>query len=73
MTKSLLTILAIALLGAVSTDAKTVKVPNDDFAIASIAIPYSWKLETITNGVTVEIDAKAVYLSVVAVRREKGM
>lgn len=73
MTKSLLTILAIALLGAVSTDAKTVKVPNDDFAIASIDIPDSWNPETITNGVAGESSDKAVYLAVVAVGSDKGM
>jgi hypothetical protein len=73
MTKSLLIVLAIAILGAVSLDAKTVKVPNDDFAIASIDFPDTWSPETITNGVAGESPDKAVYLAAVAVGSEKGM
>jgi hypothetical protein len=74
--KSLLTLLIVALatLGAsVSADAKTFKLPNDDFAIASIDMPNSWKPKEIDNGVAGESADGAVYLSVVAVGSEKGM
>jgi len=73
MIKSLFTVLVLATLGAISADAKTVKLPNDDFAIATIDIPNSWNPEEITNGVAGESADKAVYLAVVAVGSEKGM
>ena len=74
--KSLLTfftILAFAMLGTTSADAKTFKLPNDDFAIASIDMPDSWKPKEIDNGVAGQSADDAVYLSVVAVGSEKGM
>ena len=73
MIKSLLTVLTIALLGAVSADAKTFKLPNEDFAIASIDMPDSWKPKEAENGVFGQSADDAVYLSVVAVGSEKGM
>src|SRR3978361_582380 len=73
MIKSLLTILAIASLSTISAHAKTMKVPNDDFAIASINIPDDWDPEEITNGVAGTSDDEAVYLAVVAVGSDKGM
>jgi hypothetical protein len=73
MIKSLLTVLAIAMLGAISADAKTFKLPNDDFAIASIDMPDSWKPKEAENGVWGQSADTAVYLSVVAVGSEKGM
>jgi hypothetical protein len=71
--KTLLTLIAIAFLGTISVDAKTFKLPNDDFAIASIDMPDSWKPKTFDNGVSGQSADDAVYLSVVAVGSEKGM
>ena len=52
---------------------KTMKLPNDEFAIASIDFPSSWEPEEINNGVAGESPDKAVFLAVVAVGNEKGM
>ena len=71
--KSLLTLLILAILGAISADAKTFKLPNDDFAIASIDMPDSWKPKTVDNGLWGQTADTAVYMSVVAVGSEKGM
>jgi hypothetical protein len=71
--KTLLTVIAIAFLGTIPVDAKTFKLPNDDFAIASIDMPDSWKPKTFDNGVSGQSADDAVYLSVVAVGSEKGM
>lgn len=73
MIKSFLTILALVGLMTISAHAKTLKVPNDDFAIASIDIPDSWDPDEINNGVAGTSDDGAVYLAVVAVGSEKGM
>ena len=73
MIKPILTLLLAASLGVISAHAKTMKLPNDDFAIASINIPDSWEPEEVTNGVAGNSPDKAVYLSVVAVGSEKGM
>ncbi|MDQ6622632.1 MAG: DUF1795 domain-containing protein [Verrucomicrobiota bacterium] len=73
MIKSLITILACAAAGLVSMEAKTLKVPNEDFAIASINIPDGWEQEEITNGVAGTSPDGAVYLAVVGVGSDKGM
>jgi len=73
MTKTLLTLLTVASLSAISAQAKTMKVPNDEFAIASINIPDDWDQEEINNGVAGTSDDGAVYLAVVAVGNDKGM
>jgi len=73
MIKYSFTVLAIALLAIVSVDAKTVKLPNEDFAIATLDFPESWSGDEITNGYAGESPDKAVYLSAVAVGSEKGM
>lgn len=73
MIKSFLTVVALAVLGAISADAKTFKLPNEDFAIASIDMPDSWKPKEVENGVWGQSADTAVYLSVVAVGSEKGM
>ena len=73
MIKSAFTILSIVLLGTISAHAKTMKVPSDEFPIASIDIPDSWEPDEITNGVAGTSDDGAVYLAVVAVGNEKGM
>jgi hypothetical protein len=71
--KTLLTLIAIAFLAIISVNAKTFKLPNDDFAIASIDMPDSWKPKTYDNGISGQSADDAVYLSVVAVGSEKGM
>jgi hypothetical protein len=72
--KTLVTLIAIAFLGAIATaDAKTFKLPNDDFAIASIDVPDSWNPKEVENGVEGQSGDDAVYMSIVAVGSEKGM
>lgn len=71
--KTLLTLLAVAFLGVIAVDAKTYKLPNDDFAIASIDMPDSWKPKVVENGIWGQSSDDAVYISVVAVGSEKGM
>lgn len=71
--KTLLTLLAVAFLGTLPLDAKTFKLPNDDFAIASIDMPDSWKPKEVENGIEGQSADNAVYMSVVAVGSEKGM
>ena len=61
------------MLGTVSADAKTFKLPDDDFAVASIDMPDSWKPKEIDGGVAGQSADDAVYLSVVAVGIEKVM
>src|SRR4051812_21762135 len=66
--KTLLSLIAIGFLGAIATaDAKTFKLPNDDFAIASIDMPDSWKPKEVENGVEGQSADDAVYMSIVAV------
>ena len=71
--KTLLTILSIVILAAISADAKTFKLPNEDFAIAAIDMPDSWKPKVVDNGIWGQTADTAVYMSVVAVGSEKGM
>jgi hypothetical protein len=71
--KTFLTLIAIAFLGVIAVDAKTFKLPNDDFAIASIEMPDSWKPKAVENGIWGQSADDAVYISVVAVGSEKGM
>jgi uncharacterized protein related to proFAR isomerase len=71
--KTLLTLIALAFLASVTVEAKTFKLPNEDFAIASIDMPDSWKPKEFDNGVSGQSADDAVYISVVAVGSEKGM
>ena len=71
--KTLAAVLLAAALSLTAAQAKTLKVPNDEFAIASIDLPDEWEQEEVTNGVAGTSDDGAVYLSVVAVGNEKGM
>jgi hypothetical protein len=73
MIKPFLALLIAASLVAVSASAKTVKVPDEDFAIASITFPDDWEQEEVKNGVAGTSPDEAVYLAVVAVGSEKGM
>jgi len=73
MIKSILTLVAVSSLVAAPAFAKTLKVPSDEFPIASITMPNDWEPEEINNGVAGESPDKAVYLAAVAVGSEKGM
>lgn len=73
MIKTLFAALIIASLSLAVVDAKTMKVPSDDSAFASVNIPDSWEPEEITNGVSGTSPDKAVFLSVVGVENEKGV
>ncbi len=73
MIKSILAVVLLASAGLTASQAKTLQVPNDDFAIASINIPDSWEQEEITNGVAGTSPDGAVYLAVVGVGSGKGM
>ncbi|HSV64232.1 MAG TPA: hypothetical protein VLH83_12890, partial [Chthoniobacterales bacterium] len=71
--KKLITLIAVVFLSVIAADAKTFKLPNEDFAIASIDMPDSWKPKAVENGVWGQSSDDAVYISVVAVGSEKGM
>ena len=71
--KTFLTLIALLFLGVLAVDAKTYKLPNEDFAIASIDMPDSWKPRVVENGIWGQSSDDAVYISVVAVGSEKGM
>ena len=72
--KSILRFLAISsLVAAIPAFAKTVKLPNDVFPIASITFPNDWEPEEVNNGVAGESPDSAVFLAAVAVGSEKGM
>jgi Holliday junction resolvase len=58
---------------ALPTFAKTFKLPNDDFAVASIDFPKDWQPEEINNGAAGQSPDDAVYLAAVAVGSDKGM
>ncbi len=53
--------------------AKTWKLPNDEFPIATITIPDAWEPEEVENGVQGQSADTAVYLAAVAVGHEKGL
>ena len=71
--KSILALVAICSFLSTPVFAKTVKIPNEDFAIASIKFPDDWEPEEIDKGVAGQSPDSAVYLAVVAVGSEKGM
>lgn len=73
MTKFILTLIAVSSLIVAPTFAKTLKVPNDEFPIASITFPDDWEPEEVSNGVAGQSPDSAVYLAAVAVGNEKGM
>lgn len=73
MIKSILTLIAVMSLVAVPVFAKTLKVPNDEFPIATITFPNDWEPEEVNNGVAGESPDTAVYLAAVAVGNKKGM
>ncbi len=66
-------LLLAASLCAGAVQAKEFKLPNDEFAIASINIPGSWKPEAVDHGVEAQTEDGSFYLSVVAVGNDKGL
>jgi len=73
MIKTIFSAAAIFALFSAPAFAKTLKLPSDEFPIASITMPDDWDPEEINNGAAGESPDKAVYLSAVAVGNEKGM
>lgn len=64
---------ALLLVATAPAFSKTMKLPNEEFPVASIDFPGSWEPEEINNGIAGESPDKAVFLSAVAVGSEKGM
>ena len=71
--KCILSVALLCLAAAAPAFAKTMKLPNDEFPVASIDFPSNWEPEEINNGVAGESPDKAVFLAAVAVGNEKGM
>jgi hypothetical protein len=68
MIKPLFTAVLLTLFVAVSADAKTVRIPGADDAIASITFPDDWKVEDISGGVAADSPDEHVYISAVVVK-----
>ena len=73
MNKIILSLIAGSLLVAAPVYSKTLKLPNEEFPIATISFPGDWEPEEINNGVAGQSPDTAVYLAAVAVGSEKGM
>lgn len=73
MTKSLFTLFTIAALSLVSVEAKTVKLPTDDGAVASITFPADWDVEEMEGGYGGDSPDDHVYLAAVVVKDETNM
>ena len=73
MKKSLFSTLLACTLAAASASAGTFKVPNEDFGIASVTIPDSWKPKEIDKGVEANSPDGEVYVAVDAVGSDKGI
>ncbi|EDY20426.1 conserved hypothetical protein [Chthoniobacter flavus Ellin428] len=68
------TLLAAAcLLHTGSLFGKEFKLPNADFAVATVDIPGSWKPEAVDNGVEAQSKDGSFYLSIVAAGTDKGV
>lgn len=64
----------IVIFAATATiDARTIKLPNDEFAIASVNFPSAWNLRSINNGVEGTSPDGAVYISAVAIGNRHGL
>lgn len=73
MTRFLAAITFVTLASASAIEAKTINLPNDEFAIASINFPSSWRLNYVHNGVEGTSADGAVYISAVAVGNQGGL
>ena len=73
MIKPLFTAVLLTLIVAISADAKTVRLPGADDAVASITFPDDWKLEDISGGVAADSPDEHVYISATVVKDETDM
>ena len=73
MTKRILTIIAVAAVALLSAEAKTVKIPSADEAVASITFPDDWDVEEMEGGVGADSADDHVYLAAVVVKDETDM
>ena len=73
MTNHIVTLTVLSLVLAVPAFAKTFKLPNEEFAMATITFPNDWEPEEINNGVSGQSPDDVVYMSAVAVGSDKGM
>ena len=74
MKKLLPALIAIASIALGSSAlAKKMKLPSDEFSIASIDFPSDWEPEEINNGAAGQSPDSAVYFAAVAVGSDKGM
>ena len=73
MTKHLLTLVVLTALSVISADAKTVNIPSDEDAVASITFPKDWEVEEMEGGHGGNSADEHVYLAAVAVKDETDM
>src|ERR1700733_685273 len=66
-------LLGASLVCSTTSSAKEFKLPSEEFAIASIDIPKSWKPEAVDNGVEAQTEDASFYLSVIAAGTGKGI
>jgi hypothetical protein len=65
--------LIVTFAATAAIDARTIKLPNDEFAIASVDFPSSWNLKSIHNGIEGTSPDGAVYISAVAIGNQGGL
>ena len=73
MIKPLVTLFAVAALSVVSLHAKTVKLPSDEDAVATITFPGEWDVEEMEGGYGADSADDHVYLAAVVVKDETDM
>lgn len=73
MIKPILAAFLVAAVAIVSADAKTVTIPDEEDAIATITFPKDWTLEAVEGGYGADSPDEHVYMSVVAVQNETDM
>jgi len=73
MRKIFLTLLLAAGFAALSLEAKTMKLPDDESPVASVTFPDAWEPEAIETGVAAESADHAVYMAIVVVEDDEGM
>jgi hypothetical protein len=72
MIKAILTLIAVSsLLAAGPAFAKTIKLPSDEFPIASITLPDDWEPEEVNNGVAGQSPDSARRSRTLATRKSK--
>ena len=73
MIKPILAAITIVAFAALSAEAKTVKLPDADNAVASITFPADWDVEEIEGGSAANSADDHVFISAVAVKSETDM